>query len=676
MTTKGHFTRLITILLAVFMVMTPACNVPFKTGVSSTVTVVQEISGSTPQATFIPTAEFFTPFQQFVSSLQTRHKAPVGVPTIIDVSSPGSGAQQQVSYYKQVLDAVSKSKKINVLTQKAEYAKRSLLPGETIQNIIVVHFGDSLTTAFFLSTEKNSSHTYMVDSQGSAFELYLFAQNSAGTTFFESDPAKVQSILDMPDLQTVQWVTMRLLSQPDKQKLSAEAWMALQAQYAEMNLEASLNDALAKGPTWITVPVITWNAQNGGQTIFVDPSSFDIFIEQNPSYVSGKTERGITLLLPLGKSPAEMQSLTDLVTQTLMTTTPSTAVPEFSPTQKASKESATLVAEQTQDNMLQENVDAFQKGEVLVPTEKLFRTSQGPGSLGVADTQDVGLSGGFNIQGEFLKFYRSASDPLLVFGYPITDEFIDPDTGLTTQYFQRARLELVSTTAGPMVQLAPLGTHLHTSDAPTAPIPINGSACRYFQQTGKNVCYAFLQFYDGNNGPVFFGNPISDVEIRDGRYVQYFERARMEWQPDNPTDQHVVLTDLGAIEFYARDIRPVTLRDFIFQAPDITGNITNLQVRAFVDQALLPVYSQQTVYIIVQDQNLAPVQSANINVKVYYPGRAEPQLLTPFITTENGLSSEQFSIDNIPANYVVRIEVTASYQGLSASTSTWFRVWW
>ena len=480
----------------------------------------------------------------------------------------------------------------------------------------------------------------------------------------------------MPDLQTVQWVTMRLLTPPEKQTLSAEAWMALQAQYAEMNVKASLDDTLAKGPTWITIPVIAWNAQNGGQTIFVNPSSFDLFIEQNPSYVSGKTERGITLLLPLGKPTAVMQNLTDLANQTVLTTTPATVVPALSPTQKVSKESATLVAEQTQDNLLQENVDAFQKGEVVVPEEKLFHTAQGPGSLGVANTQDVGLSGGFNIQGEFLKFYRSASDPLLVFGYPITDEFVDPDTGLTTQYFQRARFELVSTPAGPMVQLAPLGTHLHTSAAPAAPIPTNSSACRFFQATGKSVCYAFLQFYDGNNGPIFFGNPISDVEIRDGRYVQYFERARMEWQPDNPTDQHVVLTDLGAIEFYARDIRPVTLRDFIFQTPDITGNITNLQVRAFVDQALLPVYGQQTVYIIVQDQNLAPVQGANINVRVYYPGRAEPQLLTPFITTENGLSNEQFSIDNIPVVDVVRIEVTVSYQGLTASTSTWFRVWW
>jgi hypothetical protein len=289
-------------------------------------------------------------------------------------------------------------------------------------------------------------------------------------------------------------------------------------------------------------------------------------------------------------------------------------------------------------------------------------------------TQPFESISGHTVQGEFLKFYRSASDPLLVFGYPITDEFIDPDTGLLTQYFDRARFELVSTSAGPIVQLAPLGQRMHTGTAPTASIPTNSSACRFFQETGKSVCYAFLQFYDGNNGPVFFGNPISDVEIRDGRYVQYFDRARLEWQPDNPTDQHVALTDLGTIEFYARDIHPFIVNNGTIQIPD--PQTTKLNVHAFVDQALLPAYGQQTVYIIVQDQKLAPVQGANLSIKVYHPGRAEPQLLTPFITTENGISSEQFSIDNIPAKDVVRIEVTASYDGLSSSTTTWFRVWW
>ncbi len=44
------------------------------------------------------------------------------------------------------------------------------------------------------------------------------------------------------------------------------------------------------------------------------------------------------------------------------------------------------------------------------------------------------------IWGEFLTEYNSVDDPLLYFGYPITDDFIDSVTGQHVQYFQKARL--------------------------------------------------------------------------------------------------------------------------------------------------------------------------------------------------------------------------------------------
>jgi hypothetical protein len=35
----------------------------------------------------------------------------------------------------------------------------------------------------------------------------------------------------------------------------------------------------------------------------------------------------------------------------------------------------------------------------------------------------------------------SYRESLALFGYPISEEFVDPQTGLTTQYFERARFE-------------------------------------------------------------------------------------------------------------------------------------------------------------------------------------------------------------------------------------------
>jgi hypothetical protein len=408
---KKHLNQLLAVLLAVIMLLIPACNVPFNTGVSFTPTAVREVPVTPPPPTITPTAEVISPMQQFLRSLQAKDLAPVGLPTIVDKSSPGSGAQQQVDYFRQVLDTVSASKQINTLTPNADYAMRGLLPGETVQNVIVIQYVDSLTTAFILTSESNGAHTYFIDPQGSVFELYLFAQNNNGTIFFESDPSKAQTILDMPDLTSAQWITVRQLTSQDKTRFSAADWAFLQAQYTEMTKEVTLDDAVAKGPVWLTVPVMTWDAQHGTQTTYISPASFDVHVEQNSAYLPGKTDRGVTLILPLGKFPSQVQSPTEQVTETpAPPTATSTNTPKPLPTKKPGKNAKktptpkgpTATPSSTPDNSLQQNMDAFQKGEVLIPNEKLFHSSTGASSLGVADSREVGMSWGFFVQGVYL----------------------------------------------------------------------------------------------------------------------------------------------------------------------------------------------------------------------------------------------------------------------------------
>jgi LPXTG-site transpeptidase (sortase) family protein len=50
-----------------------------------------------------------------------------------------------------------------------------------------------------------------------------------------------------------------------------------------------------------------------------------------------------------------------------------------------------------------------------------------------------------------------------------------------------------------------------------------------FRETGHTLAYSFRVFFDRNGGLPIFGLPISEVFIEDGRPVQYFERARLEW---------------------------------------------------------------------------------------------------------------------------------------------------
>jgi LPXTG-site transpeptidase (sortase) family protein len=54
----------------------------------------------------------------------------------------------------------------------------------------------------------------------------------------------------------------------------------------------------------------------------------------------------------------------------------------------------------------------------------------------------------------------------------------------------------------------------------------------FFSETGHTLAYGFRAFFDRNGGLAIFGYPLTEVFIEDGRPVQYFERARLEWHAD------------------------------------------------------------------------------------------------------------------------------------------------
>jgi hypothetical protein len=74
------------------------------------------------------------------------------------------------------------------------------------------------------------------------------------------------------------------------------------------------------------------------------------------------------------------------------------------------------------------------------------------------------------------------------------------------------------------------------------------SAERYFDETGHRIIGPFLTFYNSFRNPeIIFGLPITDQfnDPRTGRIVQYFQKARFEWYPDNPEGAKVQLALLG-----------------------------------------------------------------------------------------------------------------------------------
>lgn len=276
------------------------------------------------------------------------------------------------------------------------------------------------------------------------------------------------------------------------------------------------------------------------------------------------------------------------------------------------------------------------------------------------------------VWGEFLETYNSVADPGFYFGNPITDDFTDPVTRAHVQYFEKARFDLVDTDDGPRVQMAPLGQLLHESGNPLADIPNEGPSCRAFP-SGYNVCYAFLQFYDSYDGALHFGQPLSEVEVIDGRYVQYFDYARMEWWPDLPAGQRVRLTNLGQIYFEKVVANPDLLKPS--PPPDMAGNVLNPRVRVFVLKSLIGAEEQQTVYVIAQDQYLRSIEGAQVGVTLNFPnGTAESYRLPD--TNEYGVSQFTFTTVNLPVRSVVTLKAEIRIRGESGSGKAWFRMWW
>lgn len=173
---------------------------------------------------------------------------------------------------------------------------------------------------------------------------------------------------------------------------------------------------------------------------------------------------------------------------------------------------------------------------------------------------------GHDVAGRFQTFYDQ-SGGLPVFGYAVSGPVYE--NNLFVQYFQRQRFEYHPENAGTpyAVLLGRLGYDTAKAQgllttAPFQPQPqpkSNTADCTFFSATGHWLCRGFLDYWKshglefGDPGVSYreslalFGYPISD-EFTDpvtGYTVQYFERARFEYHPNNPDPYKVELGLLG-----------------------------------------------------------------------------------------------------------------------------------
>lgn len=153
------------------------------------------------------------------------------------------------------------------------------------------------------------------------------------------------------------------------------------------------------------------------------------------------------------------------------------------------------------------------------------------------------------VSGDFLRTFDK--DGLAQIGYPISDEMTEGD--LTVQYFERARMEYhpEAASTGAAVQLSRLGAELaYTTEFPQVQSFSGAPGNVYVPETGHSLATPFLEYWSNHGGLEMFGYPISEAGTQNGLYVQWFERARMEYHPElKGTQWAVQLTQLGSIAY-------------------------------------------------------------------------------------------------------------------------------
>jgi len=168
-----------------------------------------------------------------------------------------------------------------------------------------------------------------------------------------------------------------------------------------------------------------------------------------------------------------------------------------------------------------------------------------------------------NVAPEF-KDYWNANGGVYQFGFPITEGYIDanPDDGKSykVQYFERARFEYHPDQPDKrfQVELGRLGAVVcgaRGGEKPFARVEkvADTGDRRYFAETGHTLSGTFKTYWETRGGLPIYGFPLCEAfeeqSVTDGKSytVQYFERNRFEYHPENKgTPQEVLLGLLGS----------------------------------------------------------------------------------------------------------------------------------
>jgi hypothetical protein len=137
--------------------------------------------------------------------------------------------------------------------------------------------------------------------------------------------------------------------------------------------------------------------------------------------------------------------------------------------------------------------------------------------------------------GGAFRSYWERNGGVEIFGYPVSEEFVQSRDGRVAQWFERARFELNVVNGQAVISLGLIGREYLSSTGQGFPpvAAVRAPGLRFFPETGHTLRGEFRNFWERRGGVATFGYPVSEELVQrldDGRnyLVQYFERGRFE----------------------------------------------------------------------------------------------------------------------------------------------------
>jgi len=286
---------------------------------------------------------------------------------------------------------------------------------------------------------------------------------------------------------------------------------------------------------------------------------------------------------------------------------------------------------------------------------------------------------GHGVRSPFYDYFV-ANGGVSRFGYPITKDYPDPQTGVLVQYFENARFEWYpANKEGEKVKLGALGLELGKLDPP---IPIsqfpsrNDPSCKYFERTRHSLCYNFRDYWEKHSGVALLGLPITEYKIEDGRIVQYFEYAKLEWRPEKTQGERVQLKPIGSAYYTYAGLPPERLgpEDLPFGLRPGETQVTKISARSSVFTPVASRGGSQTAFVFVFDQVNRPLQGVAVTLIVHHPTGAQSYQLPS--TQANGVTYYTFPVgQDVEPGGVVYVEFQIDYEGIRTSTRDSYLIW-